>query len=153
METANTDLTLDDVRAFLAVATLAPDKLHDHTVDDATRERLLAATEALCPEDPPPAPTWDPPAPPLALPGYLPPVSAEVRYSRSKGRYGRRRGDDDASMQKRPGWNLGAFVSLSLTREIRSPAFSGKPPLNQARSATGQLAGAWLRASAKGNAA
>jgi hypothetical protein len=66
-----------------------------------------------------------------------PPVSLEARYARSRGRYGRRRGEDDhsASNAKRPGWNRGvAYWGRSATRppELDIRFIADRSPHNQA---------------------
>jgi len=158
-ETVITDLSLDDLRAFLAAATLAGaldgqcrraervlvTAIIDPDLDAATWERLVAATESLCPEPPEPAPVWEPHEPLLALPTYQPPVSTEARYARSKGRYGRRRGEDDPApqMQSAPvgagalriGWSGRGHCleGNSDTRRIPRPPPHNQPPIGAVR--------------------
>jgi hypothetical protein len=64
----------------------------------------------------------EPPEPEVITPGYQPPISTEARYSRSKGKHGRRRGskgDDPApSMQKRPSGNWSALAEHRTVGEL-----------------------------------
>jgi hypothetical protein len=66
-----------------------------------------------------------------------PPVSMEARYARSRGRFGRRRGEDDHSAlnAKRPGWNRGVAYwgrSATATAGIDTRFIADRSPNNQA---------------------
>ena len=76
------------------------------------------------------------------LPGYQPPISTEARYSRSRGKHGRRRGEDDPAPlnAKRPGGNrsvahrtVGEGDRRSLApRRIPRPPPPNQPPIRRA---------------------
>jgi hypothetical protein len=88
---------------------------------------------------------------------FLCPVSTEARYARSRGRYGRIRGEDaDADpatlMRKSAPAETGALhFAMGQPPTIRGkshPDSGGSPLKTQAASATGHLAGVRLRAPA-----
>lgn len=76
---------------------------------------------------------------PTSLPlAYLPPVTAEARYSRSRGRYGRHRGgeDPDGSLKcKAPQLEAGALHKGTVGNDRRNSGtrrIPDRPPHNQA---------------------